>query len=332
MKRITYILGAGSNCKMGFPLGKELYMNTYKEILNDPKSILNQILELFVLEMEIEQYPIEFAKMLKLSNLESVDEFAYHNPQYELFAKIAISYFILKAEGKPDFDIFDFPEENWYRLIWKNIYNSEFLDFPNKNYGFITFNYDRSLENYLYTTIFNTYNTRHKFNSKRSRTNVMKKIPIYHVYGKLGNLPFEKESKYLEYGLYKELILKYQNKIPTLVKKLFNIIKQSIDTIKLIYDERTLAGELKEIHELISNSSKLVFLGFAYNSLNMTILGLDKTNLDYPRDKFGYCHDFEKNNKNLISQLTAILKNYGIGFNENRYNNIKGISKNLIKI
>src|SRR5205823_5571052 len=50
----------------------------------------------------------------------------------------------------------------------------------------VTFNYDRSLEHFLFNAIGHTHNL-----DEGSTAEIIGKLPIVHVYGQLGNLPWQ---------------------------------------------------------------------------------------------------------------------------------------------
>ena len=63
-----------------------------------------------------------------------------------------------------------------------------------ENVAFITFNYDRSLEFFLLTTLKNRYQK-----TEQECAAKLKNIPIVHLYGKLALLPWEKINLIINY-------------------------------------------------------------------------------------------------------------------------------------
>lgn len=322
MGKTTFILGAGSNCSMKFPLGNQLYNQAINEILIDSGSALRRILQVLKDEEFIEEDFVEFAKQLKKSDRKSIDEFTYHHPEFEQIAKIILMYFISIREN--DFDLFNQEEPHWYRYIWDIINTIDFEDFPAKDIGFITFNYDRSLEQYLYTVIYYTYGSRYNLDSKRIRNQICNKIPIHHVYGKIDNLKFANENNYLDYEEVNSINNKDQGIFKT-ADKLIKIYRDRINNIKLIYTDRNnIDSNIDQIKDLIIDSSQLIFIGFAFNELNMEILGFKKgiPHSKYPSQIYGY--DYEKNNTKKIhtALIEKIATDYNIRFNKNHHENI----------
>ena len=75
--------------------------------------------------------------------------------------------------------------EGWYRYLWNKIYdgNEEGMKKNLKNLTIITFNYDRSLEYYLYNRMQNLFGMTNQETGKLFNENVV----VYHMYGQLGS-------------------------------------------------------------------------------------------------------------------------------------------------
>ena len=61
-------------------------------------------------------------------------------------------------------------------------------DFRNNRLGLVTFNYDRSLEHYLYTA------PKHRFNAEEA-IRLIKTVTVIHVHGQLGQLPWQSDEE-----------------------------------------------------------------------------------------------------------------------------------------
>jgi hypothetical protein len=133
------------------------------------------------------------------------------------------------------------------------LYNTDKDNFKDNNISFVTFNYDRSLEHYLYTCLKNYF--RDLMDDDISNT--IQQFGFIHIYGQLGFLPWQiKDGLKIEYGNargYDELVS---------VK----------DSIKLI-DERTIDRKLKDdLTKIFAKASRVYFLGFGYDQSNMKII------------------------------------------------------------
>jgi len=315
-EKTTFILGAGSNKDYGFPLGINLYDDTINEIekwvnidemLNQKPNENEAIIPLFnVLNhfrlFGVNQWDISpainyFKNQIKNAELKSLDEFVLYfqeNKQlkFETLCKYIISYFILLKEYS--IDLSDRNNKNhWYLSLWNEIVKPNFKE--SKKYGFITFNYDRSLEYYL-TSVIKTifYN-----NSQKSFADVDKirneKFPIYHVYGQMGSLTYKNEFYYgypdsrWPVGLKRERFIKH--------------IQLGANNINLLFQNR--ANIEPEIHNELGNTDEIIFLGFGFDKDNLQALniknhdipkkglamGIKKTKLDELKDTYGILCD-----------------------------------------
>jgi hypothetical protein len=97
--------------------------------------------------------------------------------------KIAIADRLIRCENEGTFDT---AGEDWYTyLIARMTDGTPFEEFGSNQVSFVTFNYDRSLEHYLATTL--------RFRSGKPIQEVaeaLKRIPVIHVHGNLGALPW----------------------------------------------------------------------------------------------------------------------------------------------
>jgi hypothetical protein len=118
-------------------------------------------------------------------------------------------------------------------------------------------------------------------------------IEIYHPYGKVGNLPWQVSNQSIKYGD------KLKNG-----KQLRELSKQ----IKTFTEgTNPNSSDIKNIHDNISKADKIVFLGFAYDPINMKLLSLDEKTEDINKGSsvcFGTAKGKSDNDtKSIISEL-----------------------------
>jgi len=128
---------------------------------------------------------------------------------------------------------------------------SELSKFSENNLNIITFNYDRSLEESLFRSLFFSFPEGGAQNAE-----LVKEINIYHVYGKICDLQWENPMHGEKYSTNNILDLAYDLR----------------NNIQIIYDERK--GENEKIAEMIKKAKKIFFLGFGYSQENLEALGL----------------------------------------------------------
>lgn len=184
-RKTLFVLGAGASMPYKFPSGEGLY----REICRG-------------MEGNNFQYPIDFARLasecnilkssvddfrltLTRSGANSIDTFLAYRPQFERIGKLAIAYAIGHRENAgcldPDVD------DHWYRYLWAHMHAgaTDARSLTNNKVRFITFNYDRTLEYFLFQAIANLYGV-----DDQAAMQVLKSLEIEHVYGRAGGLNF----------------------------------------------------------------------------------------------------------------------------------------------
>ena len=265
-EKTVFILGAGASYNYGFPLGNELRY----DILSKYPGALNAIQRLMGERTNFLSQSQHFLNRFKLSSDKSIDLFLSKFPDYELAGKVAIIYNILQAENTSVFreDLINRKKMNkqinddWlldlYSALTKDLNTVQSIEDLNFDHvSFVSFNYDRSLEYFLSTSFSNGINfTKIGGNTKL----IMDRIKIEHVYGKVADLP-------IDHNDIKVNGLSYRN---------FNVdvnpISDWIDNIRVIYDRHE--ADMNKIHKLISEASKIYFLGFGYDVTNLKLIGV----------------------------------------------------------
>lgn len=138
--------------------------------------------------------------------------------------------------------------------MYKNL-NAPFEKFQKNRIGIITFNYDRSLEEYLFTVL-----KRHHGKSDIECASKLNEIPIIHFYGKLGDLDWQHPEG------------RPYNDSSNDNLRSRNIIKLSAEGIKTMHDDYDRSGVI----ELLSKAEIIYFLGFGYDPNNLEKLGINK--------------------------------------------------------
>ncbi len=261
-KRTVLILGAGASMPYGFPSGqqliKEIYDNLEYKTSEGEKGIqfknkpnrnekLEDIKDLGFSYKEIE----DFRSDLRQSNLISIDTFLINRHKYMEIGKIIIAQALMKYEIKEKLTEFN---NHWYKYLWqKMIIDTVFDNFESNKISFITFNYDRSLEQFLFSSIKATFGK-----NDQETANKLKSIPIIHVYGKLGDLPWQNDT----FKPYEPILGKYKT------------LKDLGSFIRIIYDDKRRFDPLSYEYSLLENSENIYFLGFGYHRINIYKIGI----------------------------------------------------------
>jgi|LSQX01.1.fsa_nt_gb hypothetical protein len=248
-KKILFITGAGASYDFGFPTGQGLI----NQIINEKWiSIGEAKLGIDLLEKDFD----DFKNKLRWSNTPSIDIFIANNPEYADFSKSLIAKIIGEREQKAMEKLFD---ESWLKYIWFKMIEGclnieDFLN--NNNAKFLTFNYDRMLEFFFSMSTMNFFN---KETSGMNSVKIFETIPIVHVFGKVGNLPWEDSVKY---RLYKDTPGEYLT------------WEEVGKELRTIYETKENERH-EEIIEMINDSDEIYFLGFGYNTFNLELLDID---------------------------------------------------------
>jgi len=262
-KRTVFILGAGASCPYGFPdtLGLR------REILTNFPGHYGGFFGPSGKRYADEPYPpistvTEFLNAFDRSNTPSIDLFLSRRPQYHKLGKLAILASILWAESGSCFgERVKERKHDWYFHLYGKLTQEldskdAYREFAKNRIAFITFNYDRSLEHFLFDTLLNSFDGA----TLQAVQEQIDQVPIIHVYGRVAPLPWQadgltKSHKYADYQL---------GAPPNLI--------EMIDNVYVIHEERT-NPQLEKARALISQAERIFLLGFGYAKENLEALG-----------------------------------------------------------
>ncbi len=250
-KPTVLILGAGASKPYGFPSGEELML----EILEDIRP--NSGSELFrtLLRFDFKPRDIDdFYTGLKHARKFSVDEFLERQPEFMEIGKTAITL-KLSIYEKED-ELFEpKSDEDWYRYLWAKLSDTTFEDFNKNKLSIITFNYDRSIEHFLFTAMGALYRR-----SEQDCEKKLKEIPIIHVHGRLGALPWQGKNG-----------RSYNNKINLVA------VEKISGQIKIMKEQDDSPQEFEEAVGVLNSAELICLLGFGYNPRNLQRLKAKET-------------------------------------------------------
>jgi hypothetical protein len=313
---ITYVIGAGASAEIGMPIGTDLKEQISTFLSNEKAEEASQFgikaigryfqhIRPGVLQ---EHHLNLMPKMVHpLASDISIDNFLYthsNNEAYQIFGKIAIFATILKAEKSSK--LWSYPnnlkytpilEGTWYLSLFQQLIRQASLNHfvrRLKEIQFITFNYDRSLEFYLYWSIQRYYEI-----SEEKAAEIMSKANIYHPYGQVGFLPYQKRSLTFDYGTFQE----YTE----------NDLAQYIKTYTEGTDSK--AEDYRKAMYNLYETEKVIFLGFAFHQQNIDLL-------------FKIFNEWQVQYK-LEHRETSITSNYYATFHKTSDFNIDEIKKRI---
>jgi len=245
-RKTVFVLGAGASEPYGFPLGKKLRWLAYENLAEDnPKS------QFFRARFE-PGFVKNFRNDLIGCRLPSVDALLEHRPEYLEIGKAAIAQALLPFEEN---DLFDSKREqnDWLQYLRAK------MDAPKGEFGknkisFVTLNYDRSLEQYLFTSLRSSYNM-----SSNEAASQISQLRLIHLHGQLGFLPWQNHP---------EAIVPYGSSSES-------DVWHAADQIRVISEaDSEKDTRLLEAQRLLSEAERVIFLGFGYHATNLTRLNV----------------------------------------------------------
>ncbi len=280
-KKTVYIVGAGASKEVNLPTGYELrreiskcldFSNNLQGFHHGDSTIRDAFRQILIREdapnIDIQKY-LEASLRIKnaMPQAPSIDNFIdvhSDDKEIELCGKLAIVQTILKSEkesllyidrsniyNKLDFQSI---EDTWYSnfmmLLSENC-KKEDLKERLKSVSFIIFNYDRCIEHFLYNSLQNYYDI-----SKEYASELVNGIEIYHPYGVVGSLPWQNHQS-VDFG-----------ELPD-SSKILDIASQ-IKTFTEGTDPDS--SEITSIRKNVASADNIVFLGFAYHKLNLSLI------------------------------------------------------------
>lgn len=198
----------------------------------------------------------------------SIDNFIdahSEDKKIELCGKLGIVRAILEAERKSLLYINEHQREpildyerigntwfnGFFQLLTENC-RVESLAERFSSISLIIFNYDRCIEHFIFNSIQNYYRM-----SADAAAEIMKDLTIFHPYGAVGDLTWQKNGKSVGFGaeLGEDLLLDLASQIKT--------FSEGTDVD---------ASQILLIRKNVMEAEILVFLGFAFHRLNLQLL------------------------------------------------------------
>lgn len=262
----VFILGAGASVPYGYPTGKglrKLLIKDYRDIISRTMRNSHENLDNSRLANEQNKY-YSLIENYSRSPETSIDLFLARNPDYEKLAKQLIVMAIFESDFRSSFRenlSEDAEGMDWYSLLFSRMTETmispdSFRNLNNNKIAFITFNYDRSLEHFFFTSLSHAFTRSQDLISSKGWFSVFP-FQVIHLYGRLPLLKFEDSVSGIEY----RKPISFRN------------INAYASGIRVIYD-RANDAEIEKAQDLIRKAKKVFILGFGYANENLEILGI----------------------------------------------------------
>jgi len=253
----VFILGAGASCPYGLPDGSGLRKQIYERFAhnlshyyerNPPKPSENLLSQAKL-----------FSRTFENSNTRSIDLFLSRNNEFMEIGKLAIIFSIISSELNSRFrEHINNRDHDWYSHIFDKltdhiIKKEDYKLFSQNKASFITFNYDRSLDHFLFEGLLNSFYGIDPIEIKK----MMDNLNIIHLFGQVAGLDWQDLESKIAYKTSVDNI-----DINKLVKNLRIIYEVEDDPI------------LEKACDKISKAKRIFFLGFGYAPENLKVLKL----------------------------------------------------------
>jgi hypothetical protein len=279
--KTVFIVGAGASHEAGLPTGAQLKaviaekLNiTYKIGINLTSPDTGDAAIAWALTQyvrnttgDINPYLFESWKiqdaMPQALSIDNYMDAHSSNAALVLCGKLGIARAIIDAERKSRLFVDDRPgtspifdhskvRDTWYlkffQLLAESVKKEDLGDLF-ANISFVSFNYDRCIEHYLYHALRNYYNV-----GEADAQRVMTGLTISHPYGMVGSLPWQGQASVVFGGRMNMPLLDIAKELRTFTERM--------------EDAETLAAIRRQIQE----AETIVFLGFAFHPLNIELL------------------------------------------------------------
>lgn len=291
--RTVFILGAGASCPYGYPSGRELREQICSYHVADCESYLKANLRITPLLPQELRRAGDFANKFRKSSTKSIDLFLARNPEFTIYGKRAILFRIFAAEKQSGFrEETKYKDQDWYSWLFEQLTETlvtkeDYSRFGDNYISFVTFNYDRSLEFFLYDSLLNSFNGV----GAGKIVEQLDKIRIIHVFGQLAPLRWQGQNHVVEYG-----------------SDAINV-EIFCDNLRIIY-EKSENLELDESQEVISKASRVFFLGFGYAQENLYALGIPAI-LNGTQHVYGTALGLTKREINKVKSVLKLTSDSG---------------------
>jgi hypothetical protein len=275
MKRIVFVTGAGSSVPYGYPTGNKL-IEMILDSLNPRYLYLFKIKYRDHFEEELKQQEItqsfsdykifqeygfkpDFIESFRIALLnskrDSIDSFLLNRQEFYEIGKLAIANCILKCENPSELQ---YANQDWLKYVWNRTEPDPINPFTER-IAFITFNYDRVIEAYLYNTLKFSFN----FSDKKI-AGLINDDSVIHLHGKVGDLNWQNTKDGFDYNY----------PVGNFEASYLRTVEAS-KRIDIIYDKKNWEPVYQKAQERLDSADNIYLLGFGYHYLNIKRLRLD---------------------------------------------------------
>lgn len=319
-RKTVFVLGAGASEEFGFPLGGQLvpaieqavdirYEMGSQLVSGDPKIAYALKKKFIGPDGDAKPYNdvLHICKRLKQGLAQgptSIDTYLdAHSQDTNMIyvGKLAIARLILAAEAHSllreadgtDINI-QSVKDTWLPKLRELLFagtKKERASECLRNAVFISFNYDRCLEHFLYYSF-----RKYMHLDDAQAADCMRELKLFFPYGSVASLPWQswKKSDDLKLGFGADPV--------------DSLLHSSSNRIRLFTERVNDTAQMTEIHRALSEAEQVVFLGFGFHQQNMELLTIKQRAMT--AHVFGTAYRQSSQNmaaiKNSIEQALAL--------------------------
>jgi hypothetical protein len=292
----VFVIGAGASAEVSLPLGRDLASTIGKKMDIDglgDKELLNELRPLAESGDDHAEAAARIRDGVILAN--SIDDFLDQNRDDTLiktYGKAAIAKSIVEAERKSsmfyaDGQHIDFTKiaNTWYvgffRGLQKGIARTK-LDKIFDRSTFISFNYDRCLEFFLFHALQQSNGI-----IENNAAEICNAAKIFHAYGCIGGLPYQNNG----------------TTVPFSTDQIKNKCVGLASQIRTYTEEVEQDVQFNAIRTAVFKAERVVFLGFGFHQQNLAVLGGSNTSLR--RNIIATAHGLSSDNLNVYREAVV---------------------------
>ena len=247
----------------GFPSARDLKLEICEGLAGETAPLSKKLVEY--------KYSLDklftFREELADSNLPSVDHFLERRPDHLYSGKAAIAAALIPKEDPES--LRPAKRERWYEYLFEvmmeRVRSREY--FSDNKLSVLTFNYDRSLEFFLFQALKSTFGC-----SSDEAVKTLQGIPIVHLYGSLGEFPEPARNLPLPEFRGRGYAPQYTKEQLYRAAEMILVPHEKED--RKIYEDEA----FQKAYDILDFAKVLFFLGFGYHSNALKRLNPRKMN------------------------------------------------------
>lgn len=240
-KPTVLIVGAGASQPYGFPSGRELTSIIMNELSEHNRTQLGK--ELLAFGCKSHELA-SFATELKLSQHYSIDAFLNDRREFIEVGKLAIAAVLIPRENPTKL----FESGDWYQYLSYRLWSQTSSE-RTAPLTILSYNYDRSLDHYLFTSCKHRYNLTNDATKDR-----LKLVEVIHLHGTLGNLPYQNPT---QDGYEYQSILRHDH------------LEAAAQAIRIIHEDLNESPEYQIARSRLVEAKVVCFMGTSYHNKNI---------------------------------------------------------------